>query len=160
MADLAAVVIGAGVKFAVQHQSCAHTRPKGQEDHVAGAAAGAIFPFRERAGVGVVLQGGADACGLFDQLHDRDVVPAGEVGWRLHDAGLAVQGTAAGNADGFRVAGVQTMPGSHGFHLRENAGERLVHLRGFETDLVGDLQTTVGINSVDDGTFRSADIDA
>ena len=58
MAGFAGEVSAATVKSAVQYESRPDTRGAGQEDEVRHAAAGAVEPFRESAGVGVVFEVG------------------------------------------------------------------------------------------------------
>ena len=159
MPDLTRVVIGAGVELPVQDKTGAHARAESQENHVAAAAPGTILPFRERTRVRVILQGGANARRLLYQFDNGNVVPAGEVGRRLHDTRPAVQGTAARDADSLGIGPVQAVAGGHRLHFRKDAADGLVHVRGFKADLVRNLQLSVRINAIDDGTLRTADID-
>ena len=139
-----------------------HIQPQelevGEEYHVPAAAAGAVLPFCERAGVGVVLQAGPDADSLLHQLHDGDVVPSGKVGRRHHHAAAAVQRASAGDAHALGIGAIQTVPGGHRLEFREDACYGLVHLGGREFDLVDDFQAAVGVHTVDDGALGAAHV--
>ena len=154
--EFTGVVVGAGVELAIQHEAGTEAGPKGEEYHITGAAAGAVLPLCQSAGVGVILQACRDACSLLHQLHDRDIVPTGQVRRRHHHPRLAVQRAAAGYAYAFGIAFVQTMLRTDALQLFKDGGDGALHVGGIEAHLVRDFNDAIGVDAVYHRALRAA----
>jgi len=100
--DFASHIVGAGIEMTVQNKPRAKTGAEGEENHVAAVFAGAVFPFRQSTGVGVVLHKGGRAVALLKPGDDGNFIPAGQVGRGKNQATDAVQRAAAADSNGQR----------------------------------------------------------
>ena len=80
-----------GKQTAVCDDSGSQTGSERQKHHIFRSASGAELPFGESAGVGIVLQAGAQTGLLFDEGDGRDSVPSGQVRRREHRPGCGIQ---------------------------------------------------------------------
>ena len=99
MPHFARHIVCAGIQAAIQNQSRAKSRAKGEENHVLTPLARAKPPFRQRAGIRVVLQKGGRAHAALEPFHDGHIVPAWQVGRRKNAAIAAIQRAAAAHAN-------------------------------------------------------------
>ena len=100
MPDFARVVVRSGVEFPVYDDSRAKARAECHENQVLHAAPGTIEILRKRTCVGIVLHRDRNAKPLFEKVHHRHVVPAGEIRRGHDDAALRIERPAAADANG------------------------------------------------------------
>ena len=154
VADFAGGVAGSAIEAAIGDDAGAESGAHGEEDHMADAASCAEAVFGDHAGVGVVLERAGDGEGGLEDGFDGDVVPGGEVGRGLDDAGGGVEGSAGTDADG--AEGV----------LRGEVAEVVEdQVDGAPGSLGGKVGNSMraeisgGSGGHDDGGFGAADID-
>ena len=104
MAHFATQIVGACIEIAIQDKPRSHAGAKSQEDHVAGSLSGAHQPFGKGTGIRVILDGGRNTVGLFENLYDRNVVPARKIRRGVYNPLDRIKGSSATDSDPFQLA--------------------------------------------------------
>ena len=159
MSRFACHVAGTAVQLPVQNQSRAKAGAKGEENHIIAALSRTPQPFRQSAGVGVVLHGSRNAEPLLKGSYHIDVVPMGQI-WGAKDyPGFGVQRAAAADAHRFQLDFWMGL--YHRFQCSYQPCYRFVGIRGGgKLFFIADFYCAVFLTADADSAFGAADVDS